>query len=108
MDPSAVNAEGKIWYLDSVCWLEGRFNLNVHPGKYAVAIRMKLDAFNFNAVWKIGQNVNAKSIGKSETYLVTKERDCILYQHGQGKGELKKMKNGQWFWMYFGDHFELL
>eukprot|EP01083_Nonionella_stella_P317401 1155524_1 len=110
-DEEAINEEHKIWYLNTVCWLE--FNSNttkVPPGRYAMCMRIKLDKFNFHGVWKIGDTKGKKTVAlkdKKEDIddecMITEDKTCILYQHGQGKGILGEEVNKGWVWMYFGD-----
>eukprot|EP01083_Nonionella_stella_P014127 39751_1 len=110
-DEEAINEEHKIWYLDTLCWLE--FNSNttkVPPGRYAMCMRIKLNRFNFHGVWKIGDTKGKKTVAlkdKKEDIddecMITEDKTCILYQHGQGKGILGEEVNKGWVWMYFGD-----
>eukprot|EP01083_Nonionella_stella_P051222 136017_1 len=113
-DEHSINPEHKIWYLNSVCWLEfSNKTVKVPSGKYAVCIRIKLDKFNFNCKWAIGHDdVKAKAgtvetIGlsseKDDECMVTMDNDCVLYQHAHAKGVLSDQVNKGWVWMHLGD-----
>ena len=114
-DKDAIN--NTVCYLNHVCWLEFRnsMKIEVPPGKYALCMRMKLDAFRFHGVWKIGNDIKSKQVQPLQAYHrgrilrndVDEEYkaldDCIIYQHKVGEGIFKDHVENGWFWVYFGE-----
>jgi len=97
-------------------------SLKVYPGKYAIAIRVKLDKYNFTSLWKFGDLANTHSMEPwtdTRKYLVAKHsreshekfyQDCIMYwQHSRESHEKwKEIQGTGWHWMYFEDHVECI